>query len=53
MRNNIKRLCAENDMSVSELARRIGMQPHALRRYTRCEKMAIKRHNRLSNSHRK
>ena len=35
MRNNIKRLCAENDMSVSELARRIEMQPHALRRYTR------------------
>ena len=35
MRNNIKRLCAEHDMSVSELARRIGMQPHALRRYTR------------------
>jgi len=35
MRNSIKRLCAENDMSVSELARRINMQPHALRRYTR------------------
>jgi phage repressor protein C with HTH and peptisase S24 domain len=35
MRNKIKRLCADNDMSVSELARHIGMQPHALRRYTR------------------
>ena len=35
MRNNIKRLCVDADISVSELARRINMQPHALRRYTR------------------
>tara|TARA_R100001224_G_scaffold2153_1_gene1507 strand:+ start:776 stop:1405 length:630 start_codon:yes stop_codon:yes gene_type:complete len=35
MRNNIKKLCAEHDMSISELARRIKMQPHTLRRYTR------------------
>jgi transposase-like protein len=35
MRNNIKKLCADHDISISELARRIGMQPHTLRRYTR------------------
>jgi phage repressor protein C with HTH and peptisase S24 domain len=35
MRNKIKSLCARHEMSVSELARRIEMKPHALRRYTR------------------
>ena len=35
MRNNIKRLCAENEVSISELARRLEMKPHTLRRYTR------------------
>ena len=35
--NRIKQLCAETDITISELARRIDMQPHALRRYTRHE----------------
>ena len=35
--NRIKQLCAEADITISELARRIDMQPHALRRYTRHE----------------
>jgi phage repressor protein C with HTH and peptisase S24 domain len=35
MKNGIKKLCGQNDISVSELARRIGMQPPTLRRYTR------------------
>ena len=35
MRNRIKKLCADHDISVAELARRRGKQPHALRRYTR------------------
>ena len=35
MKNGIKKLCGQNDISISELARRIGMQPPTLRRYTR------------------
>jgi phage repressor protein C with HTH and peptisase S24 domain len=35
MKNGIKKLCAQNEISISELGRRIGMQPHTLRRYTR------------------
>jgi len=35
--NRIKQLCAEADITISQLARRIDMQPHALRRYTRHE----------------
>jgi len=35
VRNRIKKLCADHDISVAELARRIGKNPHALRRYTR------------------
>ena len=37
MKNGIKKLCGQNDISISELARRIGMQPHTLRRYTRIQ----------------
>ncbi len=35
MRNRIKKLCADHDISVAELARRIQKKPHTLRRYTR------------------
>lgn len=35
--NRIKILCAQNDISIAELAKKIGMQPAALRRYTRHE----------------
>lgn len=36
-RNRIKELCDEHEMRVIDLARAIGMQSHALRRYTRQE----------------
>jgi phage repressor protein C with HTH and peptisase S24 domain len=36
-RNRIKTLCALKELSVTELAKKIDMQPHALRRYTRQE----------------
>ena len=36
-RNRIKILCAQHDLSVAELAKKINMQPAALRRYTRQE----------------
>lgn len=35
--NRIKILCAEHNIPVAQLAQRIGMQPAALRRYTRQE----------------
>ena len=35
--NRIKILCAQNDISIADLAKKIGMQPAALRRYTRHE----------------
>jgi len=35
MKNGIKKLCGQTEISISDLARRIGMQPHTLRRYTR------------------
>ena len=41
--NRIKILCAQNDISIAELAKKIGMQPAALRRYTRHE--ALHQHN--------
>jgi len=36
-RNRIRVLAAERGMTIAELAARVGMQPHTLRRYTRHE----------------
>jgi DNA-binding XRE family transcriptional regulator len=48
-KNQIRRLAAENNITIAKLAVEIGVQPHTLRRYTRheaeprlelCEKIA-------------
>ena len=36
-KNQIRRLAAENDITIAKLAVAIGVQPHTLRRYTRHE----------------